>query len=133
MNVSETPEYLQCERPMIERLVRAGWEYRRGIEVLEDEGEPLLISRLRRSIVRINGVTEEEADEVITLLKAVPFGIEGSRKVLDYLKNGVPLKDEETGQPGRVMLIDYERPENNEFLDVSKSKLNVYGAEAIST
>jgi type I restriction enzyme R subunit len=110
MNVSETPEYLQCEKPMIERLVNVGWEYRRGIEVLEDEGEPLLISRLRRSIVRINGVTEEEADEVITLLKAVPFGIEGSRKVLDYLKNGVPLKDEETGQLGRVMLTDYERP-----------------------
>ncbi|MDI3475109.1 MAG: type restriction enzyme subunit [Thermococcaceae archaeon] len=113
---AQTPEYLQCEKPMIERLVRAGWEYRRGIEVLEDEGEPLLLSRLRRAIVRINGVTDEEAGEAITLLKAAPFGIEGSRRVLDYLKNGVPIKDDETGQPKRVMLIDYERPENNEFI-----------------
>ncbi|WP_297553131.1 type I restriction endonuclease subunit R [Thermococcus sp.] len=113
---AKTPEYLQCEKPLIERLRAKGWTYRRGIEVLEDEKEPLLLSRLKCAIVRINGVGENEAEEAINLLKAAPFGVEGSRRVLDYLKNGVPVKDEETSQPKRLMLIDYENLENNEFL-----------------
>ncbi|NPB04200.1 MAG: HsdR family type I site-specific deoxyribonuclease, partial [Thermotogae bacterium] len=113
---AQNPEYLQCEKPLIERLKAKGWTYRRGIEVLEDENEPLLTSRLKRAIVRINGVSEKEAEEVINLLKASPFGVEGSRRVLDYLKNGVPVKDEETGEPKRLMLIDYENLGNNEFL-----------------
>ncbi|WP_297550861.1 type I restriction endonuclease subunit R [Thermococcus sp.] len=113
---AQTPEYLQCEKPILERLKEKGWTYRRGIEVLEDENEPLLISRLKNAIVRINGVSEREAEEAINLLKATPFGVEGSRRVLDYLKNGVPVKDEETAQPKRLMLIDYENLGNNEFL-----------------
>jgi len=114
--LNETPEYLQCEKPLIERLKAKGWTYRRGIEVLEDETEPLLISRLRGVIVRINNVSEKEAEEAINLLKAAHFGVEGSRRVLDYLKNGIPVKDEETGEPKRLMVIDYENPKNNEFL-----------------
>ncbi len=113
---AQTPEYLQCEKPIIERLKEKGWTYRRGIEVLEDENEPLLISRLKNAIVRINGVGEKEAEEAINLLKAAHFGVEGSRRVLDYLKNGVPVKDEETGEPKRLMLIDYKNLGNNEFL-----------------
>ncbi|WP_232460750.1 type I restriction endonuclease [Thermococcus barossii] len=113
---AQTPEYLQCEKPIIERLEKRSWTYRRGIEVLGDENEPLLISKLKNAIVRINGVSEREAEEAINLLKASPFGVEGSRRVLDYLKNGVPVKDEETGEPRRLMLIDYENLENNEFL-----------------
>ena len=35
---------------------------------------------------------------------------------MDYLKDGVSIKDEETGELKRLMLIDYENPENNEFL-----------------
>lgn len=36
--------------------------------------------------------------------------------MLDYLKNGVPVKDEETAQPQGLMLIDYENLGNNEFI-----------------
>jgi len=93
---AQTPEYLQCEKPIIKRLESEGWKYKRGIEVLENENEPLLISRLKNAIVRINGVSEKEAGEAINLLKASPFGVEGSRRVLDYLKNGVPVKDEDS-------------------------------------
>ncbi len=110
------PEYLQCEGPIIERLKNLGWEYRRGVEVLEDEREPLLITHLMRAIMRINGVSESEAERVINILRTTPFGVEGSKRVLEYLKEGVPLRDEETGEPKRVLLIDYENIENNEFL-----------------
>jgi len=113
---AQTPEYLQCEGPIIERLKNLGWEYRRGVEVLEDEREPLLITRLKRAIIRINGVSESEAERVINILRTTPFGVEGSRRVLEYLKEGVPLRDEETGEPKRVLLIDYRNIENNEFL-----------------
>ncbi|WP_297506289.1 HsdR family type I site-specific deoxyribonuclease [Thermococcus sp.] len=113
---AQTPEYLQCEGPIIERLKNLGWGYRRGVEVLEDEREPLLITRLKRAIMRINGIPESEAERVINILRTTPFGVEGSKRVLEYLKEGVPLRDEETGEPKRVLLIDYENIGNNEFL-----------------
>ncbi|ADT84564.1 type I restriction endonuclease subunit R [Thermococcus barophilus] len=109
-------EWEQCEKPTIERLTSLGWQYKRGTEILEDEKEPLLTSRLKRAIMKINEVSEKEAEEAITFLKTVPFGVEGSRRILEYLKDGVPVKDEETGEPKRLMLIDYKNPENNEFL-----------------
>lgn len=74
-------EWEQCEKPTIERLTSLGWQYKRGIEILEDEREPLLISRLKRAIMRTNGIGEKEAEEVITILKTIPFGVEGSRKL----------------------------------------------------
>ena len=114
--MNETPEYLQCEKPIIERLKAESWTYRRGFEILEDEKEPLLTSRLKQAIKRINKVGEKEAEEVITILKTIPFGVEGSRRILDYIKDGVPLKDKEDNTIKTVQLIDYENPNNNEFL-----------------
>ncbi len=110
------PKIGQGDGMQVLRLKNLGWGYRRGVEILKDEKEPLLLTRLKRAIMRINGVSESEAERAINLLRTTPFGVEGSKRVLEYIKEGVPLRDEETGEPKRVLLIDYENIEKNEFL-----------------
>ena len=108
-------EWEQCERPIIERLTSVGWRYKKGNEILEEENEPLLISRLIEAIKRINNVSDKEAQMALTILTTTPTSIEGARKILHYIKEGVPIKDEE-GNPQQIALIDYNNTENNDFL-----------------
>ncbi len=108
-------EWEQCERPIIERLTSVGWQYKKGNEVLEGENEPLLTSRLIEAIKRINNVSDKEAQMALTILTTTPTSIEGARKILHYIKEGVPIKDEE-GNPQQIALIDYNNTENNDFL-----------------
>jgi len=108
-------EWEQCERPIIERLTSVGWQYKKGAEILERENEPLLISRLIKAIKRINNVSDKEAQMALTILTTTPTSIEGARKILHYIKEGVPIKDEE-GNPQQIALIDYNNTENNDFL-----------------
>jgi len=108
-------EWEQCERPIIERLTSVGWQYKKGNEVLERENEPLLTSRLIEAIKRINNVSDKEAQMALTILTTTPTSIEGARKILHYIKEGVPIKDEE-GNPQQIALIDYNNTENNDFL-----------------
>jgi len=51
----------------------------------------------------------------LTILTTTPTSIEGARKILHYIKEGVPIKDEE-GNPQQIALIDYNNTENNDFL-----------------
>ena len=108
-------EWEQCERPIIERLTSVGWQYKKGAEILERENEPLLTSRLIEAIKRINNVSDKEAQMALTILTTTPTSIEGARKILHYIKEGVPIKDEE-GNPQQIALIDYNNTENNDFL-----------------
>jgi type I restriction enzyme R subunit len=43
-------------------------------------------------------------------------GAETSKKILNYLKEGVPIKLEATNQLKYIRLIDYEKIQNNEFM-----------------
>ncbi|NJE26610.1 HsdR family type I site-specific deoxyribonuclease [Thermococcus sp. MV5] len=108
-------EWEHCEKPIIEKLTSVGWQYKKGAEIFEKENEPLLTSRLIKAIKRINNVNDKEAQMALTILNTTPTSIEGARKILHYIKEGVPIKDEK-GNPQQIALIDYNNIENNEFL-----------------
>lgn len=112
------------------RLAELGWEvveWGPG-EVGERDSleEVLLKNRLFEAIERINGVilTEEEREELLSRLETLPNSIEGIKRFLDFVRNGIPLvlRREEGSRteeiPKQIFLFDTENPENNDFLAV---------------
>lgn len=123
------------ENYIVEELIKNGWEYVPP-EELERESfeEPLLVSNLLRAIKRINsipGLTQEDINRALTELKLIPTGIEGSKKILQYYKHGIPVKLEKEGVVERIKLFDYENIENNEF--IVTRQVNYQGKEKIRT
>jgi type I restriction enzyme R subunit len=85
----------------------------------DDLREPLLIPDLIESIKRLNAdveLTEGDINRVIAQLKLAPATMEGAKNVLGSLKHGVPIKLEKERVVKFIHLIDYNQPENNEFI-----------------
>ena len=108
------------EDHILQKLKDKGWTYTPA-ENLERESfeEPLLNSNLVRALEKLNrnlSITEEEIKKVINELKLLSTGIEGAKKVLNFLKFGVPIKFDKDRIVKFVRLIDHEIPEKNEFI-----------------
>jgi len=108
------------EKDLLEKLQNKGWEYIKP-DNLERESyeEPVLTSSLVRSIERINKDTkpgEEEIKSVINELKLAGTGLEGIKKIMDFLKFGVPVKFEKERVVHYVQLFDYNNVKKNRFV-----------------
>lgn len=102
----------------MEKLKDVGWTFVPAGE-LEREGydEPLLIPNLLRAIQRINkGIGDEEIRQVLNRLKFAGTGIEGSKQILRFYKEGVPIKLEKERVVSYVQLFDYDHLDSNEFI-----------------
>ena len=91
----------------------------------EDYTRPLLDDRLEASLQRINGALPGQAiDEAVGKLNDLDSGslLQKNRVFTDWLQNGVTVKYVQGGEErsGIVRLVDYDRPENNEFLVVNQ-------------
>ena len=85
----------------------------------EDLREPLLIPNLIEAIKRINReveLTEGDINRVIAEIKLAPANMEGAKKVLTALKHGIPIKLEKERTVKYIQIIDYENPQNNEYI-----------------
>lgn len=121
------------EQPAIELLRELGWEYfsaytefDHGPSPLEREtkADVVLPARLRPALLRLNpNVSPEAIDQAIEELTRGRSRMSlaaANREIHELLKNGArvsvsdPETDEET--PERIRLIDYENPDNNDFL-----------------
>jgi type I restriction enzyme R subunit len=77
------------------------------------ESEYLIVSHLTEAIKRINNITDEtEVQSVIREIKK----IDTNNDFLDKLRNGINLKDPETGKSRDYAIIDNENVENNHFV-----------------
>src|SRR5699024_6075131 len=90
-----------------------------------DYTRPLLDDRLEASLRRINGALPGQAiDEAVLKLNSLDSGslLQKNRVFTDWLQNGVTVKYVQGGEErsGIVRLVDYDRPENNEFLVVNQ-------------
>lgn len=120
---------------LIDELQKQGWKFvpAKALEREELE-EPLLIPDLANAIRRINRdveITDEEIQRVITMLKLTSTGLEGNRRILQFLKIGVPIKLEKSKTVARIRLIDCDVLENNEFIVTRQAVY--YGKEPIRT
>ena len=90
-----------------------------------DYTRPLLDEHLRDSLVRVNrGMPGAAIDEAVGKLNDLDSGslLQKNRVFTDWLQNGVTVKYVQVGEErsGIVRLVDYDRPENNEFLVVNQ-------------
>lgn len=138
------------ERPLVEQLVGLGWRRLPG-----DTGVPantgregfrdaLLKDRLRAALRRINPTAggEEWLDDArlsacvsrLELPASTPL-LEANRAVTDFLLNGTTVEGDVGGDAGAknqtVRYIDFDRPENNDFLVVDQFRVEAVGREPV--
>lgn len=77
------------------------------------ENEYLITSHLAEVIKRINNISDDtEMQSVLREIKK----IDSNEEFLKLLRNGVNLKDSETGKMRDYMIVDYDNIENNRFV-----------------
>lgn len=125
------------EQPAIGLFAELGWGTVCAMEEVfgsggtlgrETTGEVVLVARLRASLTRLNPALPPEAvaaavDE-LTRDRSAMLPEQANREVYQLLKEGVlvSMPDKERGgqKTGRVRVIDWETPANNDFLLVSQ-------------
>ena len=90
-----------------------------------DYTRPLLDDRLGDSLRRVNrGLPGAAIDEALLKLDSLDSGslLQKNRVFMDWLQNGITVKYADKGEErsGIVRLLDYDRPEQNEFLVVNQ-------------
>lgn len=129
-------EKILVEEYMIQRLIEMGWKHVAANELgRENYEEPLLIPNFIRAIQRINKsleISDEEIYKVINELKLISGSIEaseGSKKILNYYKFGIPIKFDKERVLKYVQLFDYGNIENNEC--IISNQIFYYGRDRI--
>ena len=125
------------EQPAIGLFATLGWQTMSALEESfgaggllgrETKGEVVLVERLRAALVRFNPALPPEAianavDELTRDRSAMSLEA-GNREVYRLLKEGitVSIPDKEHGgqKTERLRIVDWEQPENNDFLLVSQ-------------
>ena len=125
------PEYVHVQRPAWELLRdHLGYEYADGEssdfqQTRESETEPLLIDRLQRALKRINdGLSESGVRQAVAALRQ-PMAtslIDANETCYRLISRWAVVEEVHSGKPvGRsVRFIDFENPENNDFLVVEE-------------
>ncbi len=133
--MSPFTEQNTVEDHIIRKLTEAGWKFVPAAELERDTyEEPLLERTLMRAIERINtglDLEEEEIRKAVNELKLTGTGIEGSKKILRFYKEGVPVKIESKREVRYLDLFDYENIKNNEC--TVSLQVIYHGAEKIRT
>jgi len=122
--MSQTPEYLQSERPAIELFQKLGYDYLKN-DPRESINEIILEDRLRASLTKINPwLKGNSLEKVVRKIKNIPPStlMEANKIVHELLtkKDSITIKPTPDSKPQPVFLIDYDTPENNDFLVVNQ-------------
>ncbi len=85
----------------------------------ESYNESLLIPNLVRALKRINkdiGIGEEETKKALNELMLTVSGSEGTKRILNFYKSGIPVKFEKERTVKYIQLFDFDNIDNNEFI-----------------
>lgn len=91
------------------------------------KSETILFRSVRKALKRINAewITDNQIEEAINTISEVQRGktlLQQNFEAYEFVREGVPVSDadyeEGAGEKRRAMLIDFDHPENNEFLAV---------------
>ncbi|MCV0401224.1 MAG: type I restriction endonuclease subunit R [Nitrosopumilus sp.] len=135
------PEWEQSEKPALEQLIQLGFEYKNKADLdktRESELEPLLMDRLEQAILKLNPWIDE-------------FGIEDAIRQFKKFDTNIPIDANEIAhariiglsteqlepitvmqdlgdgnKPHTVKIIDFDKPENNDFLATNQFFLKGY-------
>jgi type I restriction enzyme R subunit len=105
-------EVIQSEDYLSQRLESYGWKF---VDSKELRHDILAEDEFKSSLRRINNVSEEEIEEVLSYLRTRSFDFDGCVQVLDAIKKGVTIEDKD-GNLKPIKLIDYSNPTANSFI-----------------
>ncbi len=94
---------------------RLGYEYVVPTEfakLREFENEYIITSLLLEAVKKINGIEDDEALSVVREVKKV----DNNEAFLNVMRNGVNLKDPQTGKMRDYFIVDFTTPANNHFV-----------------
>lgn len=126
----------KVELPALEQLQSLGWEYLEGSKLSPDDSnerasykDVVLERRLEKAIQRINPwISEDNRRRVISEFTRTQFPnlIEANQSVWNTLTQYTSvMQDVGKGNKGQtVKVIDFENPENNEFLCTNQFKVS---------
>jgi len=122
------------ENYFIQKLQEKGWGFvPAGNLERENLEEPLLTPTLIRALRRLNtniGAGDEEIKQVLNELKLRTSGSEDAKKILNYVKDGIPIKFEKERVVKYIRLFDYEDKQNNDFI-ISRQVIHQSGDKQI--
>jgi len=108
------------EDEVIQKLIGKGWDFVKACDLeRESFDEPLLIRNLIRKIIEVNKdieLDDEDIKTVMNYLKLAGTKEEGCKKLLQYLKFGVPIKLKKEKTVKYIRLFNYAEIEKNEFI-----------------
>jgi len=120
------------ERAVLEWLKNLGWAVKFGPELEATErgnlGEVILGERLRAAVGKINPgmgaeVREETVKKVVNVVHSCPDLVEANHLFHRMLVDGVDVeyrREDGTTAGGKVYLVDFLHPENNDWLAVNQ-------------
>ncbi|MBI4980195.1 HsdR family type I site-specific deoxyribonuclease [Candidatus Woesearchaeota archaeon] len=120
---------------IIEQLGKKGWIFVPAKELDRASfEEPLLLRNLIQKIKEINLVDMSDADinTVINELKFKPSSPEGIKQILQFFKEGIPIKLEKDRTLRKIKLFDHHNIQNNEFI-VTRQAVYTVGNKEIRT
>ena len=108
--------------------------YGESVKFRENFREVILEEELKNSLKRINTwIEEDQITEVIRKITTPQANspLEANREIHDLLlENTSVFENRKTGEKSpTVRFIDFKKPENNSFIDISQFKVNVPGTE----
>jgi type I restriction enzyme R subunit len=144
--VSGGPEYVEVEQPFLDQLALMGWKVVIGsLDFPSTTGresfrEVLMKEDLRAAMRRINlrdgepWLDEERVSQAIGELERIGHLklMEANQQATEVLLKGVAvdgLPDWEGGRGRTVHFIDWDNPENNDFVAVSQFKVQCPGGQ----
>lgn len=115
---------------IIEELSKEGWNFVTSDTLGRSSNneaiiEPLLIGQLSTINSKKNPGSDETI-QVVNELKLMAHGQNSSKRFLNYLKYGVPIKFEKERIVQYLQLVDYENVQNNDFT-ISRQVTNTNG------
>jgi type I restriction enzyme R subunit len=129
-------EFDKVELPAIEQLQALGWTYVKGEDLSPDTSDErtsfkdvVLEQRLSDNIKRINPwISDQNLHKVVSILTRTLYAnlIEANQSIWSIINECVSvMQDLGKGNKGQtVHIIDFEHPENNEFLCTNQFKVS---------
>lgn len=133
-----TPEYIHVEKPTIDQLTGMGWQYIEGdkfnpkVTERENFKQVILGDRLKNAIKRINldDTGKQWLDDIQISTAASQLErlgtlklIEANQTVTNLLLSGTTVLGND-GKQHTVHFIDFEKPENNDFLAINQYRVD---------
>jgi type I restriction enzyme R subunit len=134
----QTPEYIYAEKPTIDQLVSMGWQYIEGswddpqVTDRENFKQVLISDRLKAAIKRINlddngnpWLDDTQVTAAVTQLERLTSQrlMEANQAATELLLKGTTVLGQD-GKQHTVHFIDFEHPENNDFLAINQYRVD---------